>query len=125
VLNVHIILGKTKDAPSTASSESLDTILTAQLQTCIAALRTNQQDVIIRMSQNPHVLHIELKCCSQLIRGGHEVWQSIIDVIKAISEVMMGTLPNFLEESQGRSSTASSKRFPDYPDLRMHILILA
>jgi len=27
--------------------------------------------------------------------GGHEVWQSIIDVIKAISEVMMGTLPNF------------------------------
>lgn len=68
---------KEKTQPSIQGLDSLDAILASQLQTCVAALKSNQSEAVLSQS------------------GGHEVWQTIVDMVKAVSDVMMSALPNF------------------------------
>ncbi|THH19659.1 hypothetical protein EW146_g1566 [Bondarzewia mesenterica] len=97
---------KEKTQASVSSPESLNTLLASQLQTCVAALRTNQPEMVIAQS------------------GGHEVWQTIVEMVKAVSEVMISALPNFWKIAKGffegkfrktrnkASGSSSSRRSP-------------
>ncbi|KAI0030356.1 exocyst complex component Sec5-domain-containing protein [Vararia minispora EC-137] len=75
--------------------------LATQLQMCMAALKSGQSDAAIGKSH------------------GHEVWQATVDMVKAISECMMSTLPSFWRISRGymdgkyrRSGASNSRRSP-------------
>ncbi|KAA1476584.1 hypothetical protein DENSPDRAFT_807414 [Dentipellis sp. KUC8613] len=90
---------KQKTAPTVTAPESLNLLLATQLQTCLAALKGNQSEMVISQS------------------GGHEVWQSIVDLVKSVSEVMMTALPNFWRIAKGffegrfkKTSLGSSSR---------------
>ncbi|KAN0136858.1 Exocyst complex component Sec5 domain containing protein [Lactarius tabidus] len=64
-------------------SESLKPLIAAQLKSCISSLKANRQEQVIPQS------------------GGHEIWQTILDLVKSVSEVMMTALPNFWKIAKG------------------------
>ncbi|TFY51780.1 hypothetical protein EVG20_g10840, partial [Dentipellis fragilis] len=47
--------------------------------------------------------------------GGHEVWQSIVDMVKSVSEVMMTALPNFWRIAKGFFEGRFKKAGPRLP----------
>lgn len=83
------------------SPDSLPSILSVQLKTCVAALDSKQPDVIIGtvsltlmfFRRGLNLLHIAQA-------GGHDAWQAIMNMVKNISEVMLSSLPNFWKISR-------------------------
>ncbi|KAE9391105.1 hypothetical protein BT96DRAFT_959624 [Gymnopus androsaceus JB14] len=88
-----------KTAPDLTGPDSL----TAQLQQGISALEAKQPDAIVAKS------------------AAEPVWQAIVDLVKNVNEVMMGSLPNFWKISnsfidgkfkKSSTSSSSSRRSP-------------
>ncbi|KII91212.1 hypothetical protein PLICRDRAFT_173102 [Plicaturopsis crispa FD-325 SS-3] len=71
-----------KSTPALPHPDSLNTIIAAQLHTCVTALETKQPELIIAQT------------------GQQEVWQAVWDMVKNISEVMLSNLPNFWRVSR-------------------------
>ncbi|GBE87410.1 exocyst complex component Sec5-domain-containing protein [Sparassis latifolia] len=63
--------------PQDTSLRALTPALSEQLQSCIIALESKQNDTIIPQS------------------GGHDIWQAILAMVKGVSEAMLSSLPNF------------------------------
>ncbi|KAL4068578.1 exocyst complex component Sec5-domain-containing protein [Scleroderma yunnanense] len=63
--------------PDTASPDGLNMALASQLRLCLAALDTKQSDLTIAQG------------------GGHEIWETISEMVKNVSEVLLSLLPNF------------------------------
>ncbi|KAI0065245.1 hypothetical protein BV25DRAFT_1822396 [Artomyces pyxidatus] len=93
---------KSKRDKTSTDADKLNSVLATQLQTCISALKGSQHDMVI-----PH-------------SGGHDIWQAVVEMVKAISEVLMTSLPNFWRISKGfldgkykkTSPSVSSRRSP-------------
>ncbi|KAF9068906.1 exocyst complex component Sec5-domain-containing protein [Rhodocollybia butyracea] len=97
---VSVALEKSTADPG---SKSLTDSLTTSLQQSIAALEAKQPDTIIAKS------------------AGEPVWQATLDLVKNVSEAMMGNLPNFWKISSGfidgkfkkpSNSSSGSRRSP-------------
>ncbi|EED84825.1 predicted protein [Postia placenta Mad-698-R] len=69
--------------PEIRGPDILPRILSAQLQTCIAALEAKQADAILAQG------------------AGNEVWQAVLAMVKSVSEVMLSSLPNFWKIAKG------------------------
>ncbi|EIM87714.1 uncharacterized protein STEHIDRAFT_147005 [Stereum hirsutum FP-91666 SS1] len=105
--------------PPISGSEASNLLLAGQLQNCVTALKSNQPDLVIAQS------------------GGHEVWQSILETVKAVSEVMISALPNFWRvgraflDGRFKKTTSTSRRSPNqvgtmaFDIIKLYISILS
>ncbi|KAI0340406.1 hypothetical protein BDW22DRAFT_1360370 [Trametopsis cervina] len=81
--------------------EAFASAITAQLRVCLVALDSKQSETVI------------------LQAGGQEVWQSVLAMVKNISEVMLSSLPSFWKISRAfldgkfkRNISVASRRSP-------------
>ena len=73
-----------KEVAHIGSSEAVNAIVTAQLRVGMAAIESKQGqgDAVVAAGT------------------GHEVWESVLSMVKGLSEVMLSALPNFWKISK-------------------------
>ncbi|KAI5996502.1 exocyst complex component Sec5-domain-containing protein [Pisolithus orientalis] len=72
-----------QEAPDTSGPDALNASLASQLGLCLAALDTKQSDLTILQGR------------------GHEVWETILELVKNVSEDLLSSLPNFWKIAKG------------------------
>ncbi|KAG6848630.1 hypothetical protein H0H93_015368 [Arthromyces matolae] len=102
-------------------SGNLITHIAGQLQTAMIALETKQAESIIGEGKSYETLFAShLRACKAR-SSAERAWQSIVDMIKSISETMLSSLPNFVKISKSfmdgkyrkpQSAASGSRRSP-------------
>ena len=67
----------------------------------MAVLESKQGDVVICEHRVLEFAIPDEPTCRTAQAGGYEVWQSVLTMVKNLSEVMLGSFPNFWKISKG------------------------
>lgn len=84
-----------QNLPDTTGPDGLNAALVLQLRLCLAAVDTKQSDVTICKWYDTDILIMCLRSSTTAQGGGHEIWETIWEMVKAMSEVLLSSLPNF------------------------------
>lgn len=82
-------------SPEVTAPEVLTSAITSQLKTCVAALDSQQADVVICRPSFFYPAAASDESFRTVQAGGHEVWQAVMTMVKNVSEVVLTSLPNF------------------------------